>query len=51
MNRSLFRGLFVSGLGGDGRADSNKYDNYDLRRDNAESFLEVNNCSAYGIYK
>jgi len=49
MNRTLFSGIFTSTLTGRGLFDSNKHDNYEIQRDNAESFLEINNCYKYNI--
>jgi hypothetical protein len=51
MKRGAFGGIIASALTGHSTFDSNKHDIYEIQRDNAEGFLEVNNCSAYGIYK
>jgi hypothetical protein len=51
MKRGAFTGILSSALTGHSTFDSNKHDIYEIQRDNAEGFLEVNNCSAYGIYK
>ena len=53
IKRNVFTGLTSIVLLNNGQSvfNPNKHEVYTLQRDNAESFLEINNCSAYGVYK